>query len=539
MEQERQARALALQVETGAPSDDEALAQRLRAFLKEAPRGRSSVEVRLLLARVLLRQGQAREANREAMAVLQSRALLPRHRDTAQLIQAETLLGSRQEEQALAILLPLQGQLFEMSEKRACARDILEASLLAGKYELVLPSLLERLRVERFSAERAKELIDQSLARIPATSLAPLEAPLVSAPSDQELVELLTVRLESRLTDLAIAQNDAELAREVLRRKPSWLRGTTDYEALIKMTLLLEDEARVIGHRVGIVLGGATTIERSRSIEVMAGVDSSLRHQEKIAILSEEDSGSVSEALSRLTAEGASILVAGYGSESALEALRFAEERHVPVLAVAPPESVPPLQFGFRAGPSEESAQSALAHYASELKLATPSVASEENCGLSAAHFVGPLIVMAGRECLGLLSTNESASPLFLGLDVSGQAAFPGRVTYYLRSHLFPSRVELRSGPRGDSAAREHRPERFYEKLGEDLGALILAALRSMPEGDFADRKAVLEHYSAVRERLLAARAPLATTQEQGFTAENSLSQTLGVQRFSAGTKQR
>ncbi|MGC4020337.1 MAG: hypothetical protein QM793_14670 [Muricomes sp.] len=526
MRLEKEARALEIAVETGEPENDAALVLRLEAFLAKVKTGRASVEVRLMLAKVLLRLGQETRANHEAFVVLEQHGILPRHRDGAKLIQAETLLRSGQAALAIDILAPLLGQLFDLADRRACARFLVEASLVAPRYELVFKALLDWLELERMPVSSLTVEIDKTLAKIPVATLRKLPAPAATKPESEMLREVLVERVERRLTDTAVEQNDAELAREVLRRKPNWLRGTPEYEALVKLSSLLEEEAKVIGRRVGIVLGGKSGLERSRGVALMMGFVDELGTAKKsdVSVLSEDDGGSVSEALSRLTSDGASLLIAGFRAETSLEALRFAEDRKVAVLAIAPPLAVPPSSFGFSAGPADEMAEGVLRRVAKEKGFPEPVLVSEESCDLAPGATKSPLLLLAGPDCLRVMLRGSSDVPFLLGLDVSAEPLPLGREIFFLRSHDFPAARRTRGGlSQAGADEKTPRAKGFYELLGHDLARLVALSFEALPDRELEDRAAVLARYSELRDRLLRAKAELATTRLSGFTPQNSL----------------
>lgn len=493
----------------------------LERFVRSAPPGYAHDLVLLALARRHLDRGDLDAATREVGVLLARPSVSDAHKDRARLLEAALLTRRGEPARALRSLELLRGRLFEAAEKRLFAREYLRAVLDAGRRDLVLEALLARLVLESYPTERARAEADKVLFSIDAAGLREMPLPGRDDPTSAVYAALVEERVEARLAGVALAKRDAELAREVLRRNPEWLRGTADYEELVLLTKLLVDEAKVVGRRVGIVLGGATPLERSRSLLVMAGFERELEAlgETNVTVVAEEDSGSASEALSRLAAEGALLLIAGFRETVALEALQFAEDRKMVVLAVAPPESTPPLEFGFLAGPSPERTRRMLEEAAKAERFSFD-IVTDENCRASGA--VEALVVAAAPDCLRRLVASQSASRYFLGLDVSGEPLERGLAAFHLASRAFPGDGNLLlSERRGEGATKA--PSRFYEFLGRDLARLSREALSALPPTLARDREVVRQRYAQLGASLLGARASLETTDARGFSEARAL----------------
>lgn len=517
-------------VERAEVPEDAGAAETLEAlerFVRTAPSGYARDLVLLALARRHLELGDLASAAREVQSLLARPSASEAHRDRARLLEAALDTRRGAPERALTTLDGLRGRLFETGEKRLFAREYLRAVLESGRKDLVLEALLARLVLESAPPERARAEADKVLFSIDAAELREMPLPGLGDASRRVYATLVEERVEARLAGVALAQRDAELAREVLRRNPEWLRGTEDYEELVLLTKLLVDEAKVVGRRVGIVLGGRTSLERSRSLLVLAGFERELAvlGETAISVIAEEDVGSAPEALSRLAAEGALLLVAGFREPAALEALQFAEDRRMVVLAVAPPASVPPLDFGFVAGPSPERAERLLEEAAQRDGLAFETVHDESCRGGGGAH---SLIVAAAPDCLRKLAALGEAHRFFLGMDVSGEPLERGVVAFHLASHRFPGAGSLVLSERRDEG-RTAAPTRFYELLGRDLARLAREALSKLPPTLARDREVVRQRYAELRTALLDARASLETTEARGFSEARALDYSLRV----------
>ncbi len=493
----------------------------LERFVRQAPPGYAHDLALLALARRHLERGELDAATSDVGVLLARSSVSEAHRDRARLLEAALETRKGRADRALRSLELLRGRLFETSEKRFFAREYLRAVLEAGRKELVLEALLALLVLENYPAERARAEADKVLFSMDPADLREMPLPGLSDKSRRLHAALVEERVEARLAGAALGKRDAELAREVLRRNPAWLRGTPDYEELVLLTKLLADEAQVVGRRVGIVPRGQTPPARSRSLLLMAGFERELDvlGESDVSVVAEEGAGSVSEALSRLAADGALLLIAGFQESVALEALQFAEDRKMVVFVVAPPESVPPLDFGFVAGPSPGYSRRLLEE-AATTEGAAFDVVTDADCRVSGP--VEALLVDAAPDCLRRLVAMRSARRYFLGIDVSGEPLERGVVAFHLSSRTFPGDSNLvLSARRGQDATRP--PARFYELLGRDLARLGREALGMLPSTVARDRDVVRERYAQLKSSLLQVRVPLETTAARGFSETRTL----------------
>jgi hypothetical protein len=78
-------------------------------------------------------------------------------------------------------------------------------------------------------------------------------------------------------------------------------------------------------------------------------------------------------------------------------------------------------------------------------------------------------------------------------------------------------------------APQHFEPSDWYFSLGVDLSRLLVEALRNFPETQVTDKEEVRVHHDKVRSALLDARAPLMTTEAQGFTSAGRIQRNLRV----------
>src|SRR5690606_30949652 len=147
--------------------------------------------------------------------------------------------------------------------------------------------------------------------------------------------------LLAHLMRSAVRDNDAALARRLMRSPASKLGDVATRDALARLASGGELARRVVGRTVGLVLSLGTREARLRSSELSAGVTYALglpeseKDPEAVRLLVKDDRDGMRAALGALASDGASILIAGVDQAGGDAAVSFAEEAAIPVMTVA------------------------------------------------------------------------------------------------------------------------------------------------------------------------------------------------------------
>ncbi len=553
---QRELRSLEERWEVASKGERVQLRPLLTTFVEEHGTDPSVARARLLLGRSYLDEGLLPEAEDAVKPVL---AGAPgRTRDEAEVIQAGVDNRRGDAERALGRLAPLEGKLFSAEARDLFARERVRAALSTRRWRLGVDAMTGWLALNERRKSETENWVRAALHEFPITALSLLLADWEKEPArpeEREAREWIEREVIQLLTREALAKKDARLSRELLAHSPIWLRASESGDQLAILATQAEEAARVVGRVVGIVLGGQTTVERRRNLQVVTGLleGLGLGHggTEELRVVAEEDRGSTAATLAALSSQGASLLIAGATQESALLALKFAEARQVPVIALtAPDEPMPDLQYGFVLGESERAQRSALERgleaqgihetvlvgdggVPCEGAATRPDLPTFPIASWSSAK-VRAFTVLGDPSCvrqLGAQSVGLSPRPLLaVGLEAAEGPWPAGAGVLSLTAGAFPSRQigEPSDRPTPERVARPPVAG-WFEVLGADLSLLSRAVLGQLPLTPVSEESEVRARHDRVRAALLGVDVELRSTSARGFSGQHTMARTLSV----------
>lgn len=541
----------------------------LERFVAEYGSDPSARRARLLLAQIALMERRLSSAEEILLPILGGP--FGPARDEAEVILAaiENRRGNYQN--ALDRLAPLEGKLLSREARDQYARERASAAIAARRWRLTLDAMIAWL-VESDNSRHVKEWTEAAIVQIPPVALSRLLADWEEAetPALAEANDWVRRVVIEHLSGEALRTKDAHLARDLLERSPPWLRAGKNGDALSVLAALAQKEARIIGVGVGVLMGGASEEVERRSARVGAGIVRGLdlgRADGALAgikMLAAENRGSTSTALGTLTGLGASVLVAGFDADGATEAMAFAEARKVPVILMHQPRERTKSAYGFVFGVGQEiqvDAVQANERFRDKWKMVGEGGTACPAKGTRPGTTTLPweewrdegrraVLVLADSSCCSRVYSELAQTPwapeIIFGLEGADTKAFGARAPLRLSSGSYP-RVEAAplSGQMSENekailegkAPPQLEAGDFYYSLGVDVARLLAEALRHFPEAQVTEREEVRDHYEKVRAALLDARAPLLTSDAQGFTSDGELSRTVQIQGLSGGVK--
>ncbi len=505
-----------------------------------------------LLAWVMMEEGYFAQA--EALAnVVQARTRAGNTNDLGRTIQGAALRRRGKPEESLRVLTPLVSKLIDAWTRSLLNEEIVQSALAAKQWQRALELMGVWLR-EASPDERdgVKARITQNLVAEPSAQLLRMldRAPGIEiallAEEEREMRKLIAQQLATSARE----KRDVELAQHLLRSSGALLGDQGDAIARLASGVT---KARVEARTVGLLLSMRTDETRRRGAELTDGVIHGLglpgpwRDGEATAgrgsaarLVSRDDHGTsdrIDDALAALSADGASILIAGVDGEEAAAASRFAEQNQIPVLLLRPAakgESVPPGRFTFLLGEDPVAVEDALAEAIAAKGAAPVAIVAED----PRRHGALPVGVTALRAC------SEATSPL-RPLGVSGivlgaacareaiAAAGSTRIVFgaglelgdavlpagSLRAQagIFPIEA-ARMSPAAAPWMKDHAsPPNWWAGLGHDAAVLARAGVLALPERGTEDPKEVADRRVLAAQALGAAEADLWTTAARGF----------------------
>jgi hypothetical protein len=530
---------------------------RLLAFKRSFPGDELAHLAETLLAWIALDRGEAHVA--EVRARLAEKAAGPGTvADVARTVQGAALRRQGQPEAALALLDPLVSKLIDGWARALFNAEIVEAAIEAGRWERALGLMSVWLR-EAGPEERAtvRGHLDRSLDRVPPAELGRWLDRAHGIELGQAAEEELEIRrlVAHELAVLARTSKDVELAQHLLAASGSLLGDQGDAVASLAAGA---SKARVEAHTVGLLLSLRDDRTRRRGADVADGVAHGLGLPGGSArLVTRDDHGAperIDEALAALSADGASIVIAGSDEAEATAAAAFAEAHQIPVLLLRAPApaaagaaaSKPRYTFvvGVEPGDLEAALIGALASRgAAPIAIVTdeplrPRPARAEvtvvrGCGEAGAPWkplgVGGVVLSAPPDCARVAVA--AAAPLRLrfaaGIEADPRALPPGSLT--ATAGLFPMAAEG-SSPALQGWLRSHRaPPSWWAALGHDAAVLAWAGVSALPAQGTEDPREVAQRRAWAASALSAAEAPLWTTEAKGFGGARALPRAIGV----------
>ncbi|XXY54945.1 hypothetical protein WME91_27820 [Sorangium sp. So ce269] len=323
----------------GARAERLALEPELLAFRKRYPGDDLARVAETHLAWIALERGDIRRAE-SLSAEIEARGRGATG-DIARVLRGAALRRAGKPKPAYGVLRPLVSKVIDPYVRSLLNEEVTAAAMEAGAWTQAVELMSVWLR-EASDDDRAavRAQIGALLRKVPIERLVgALRAGQAAGEVVEPEVDLRSLIAE-RLAIVARERRDVALAKELLDRAGPLLGAQGD--ALSELWTGA-GTARVEPPTVGLLLSTRTQQSRRRGVEVAAGVAHGLgllRPGSDARLVSRDvgGEGSVDEALSSLTAEGAAVLIAGSDREQATAAAKFARANAIPVLLVHPPE---------------------------------------------------------------------------------------------------------------------------------------------------------------------------------------------------------
>ncbi|WP_437723864.1 hypothetical protein [Sorangium sp. So ce861] len=489
--------------------------------------------------------------------------------DLARVLRGAALRRAGKPKPAFGVLRPLVSKVIDAYVRSLLNEEVTTAAMEAGAWTQAVELMGVWLR-EADDDDRAaiRAQIGALLRKVP---LAHLVAAMRAGEAAGEVVDPqvdLRSLVAERLAIVARERRDVALAKELLDRAGALLGNQGD---AISELAAGAGTARVEPPTVGLLLSTRTSESRRRGVEIAAGVAHGLgllRPGSDARLVSRDDGGqgSVDEALSSLTAEGAAVLIAGSDREQATAVAKFARTNAIPVLLVHPPEPAA-LDGAFVFVVGEEPARGidVLAAALAE-RGARPVALVGGDAGAPPAALAERGVAVA-LPCDAAFDPRALRPPAVRGLLLAGDApcaeqairAAPRGVTLALgfeaavppppgslvaTAGLFPlvaapagAQPPPGAGGAGSAGAgaalavwlaTHPSPPSFWAALGRDAGVLAWAGVQRLPKTGTEDPAEVKARRLAAASALSSAAVELWTTSATGFGGKRVLPRVVG-----------
>jgi len=553
------------------------LERRLTAFVQRYPTDPQGRWVRVYLAWIAIQQKRLDIAER--WLALAEPGPAGAASDLAGVVGAALELARGDAATAYRQLLELSGKLIDADDRLLCLDQLVLAALADRRYRAAVGHVLElAAQAARRHRERTWRALVPRLASIP---LPELEASLPSVSANQiqsasvtpaeraAAVDWTRRTLLELLSRSALDEQDVALAQRLVAAPEAASSDDLDKSQLLLLATRGSLERTVRGRALGLVLELGDELVSQRSIDVATGISMTLdlpaqaeQHDPLMLVTRQVEQGNVADALARLAGDGASLLVAGLGPESARQASEFAAQSGMPVLllhepAPEPSEPARPVAavassafvLGVDGARANDVLNEALEQrFRGAIRVGSAEAPCPENdeqldALLSAASANGRrprLEFDAGPSCARqvLMHLPRTTRPLVLGfgldaLAVAWDDAPPADEMWGVGAGRLPNLGGPRDGLVSLWLARKGRPPVWYEALGHDAAKIASLAIGPAPSEVLRDLESVRGVYRAVRERLVM--QPLGglwTAEGERFDAERRLPRQLRAERL-------
>lgn len=484
-------------------------------------------------------------------------------RDDADVVRGAVLLRRGDARRAIALLRPLDGKIIDAHFRDAFDAELADAAVRTGDAPRAISAMRRWLRrTPRAEAAAVRERIAALVALMDEKTL----VFSLTEPLPEEDDDVVVGELAARLARLARERRDAVLARFLLERVPDRLGADADPLASIAARA---SGAVVAPRTIGLLVSTRRTELTRRGVEVASGIAHALREaapgslaavdrdQVRATLLvrdAQADLAAVPDAVARLAADGAGVVIAGFDRAEADAVARYATTVHLPIVLLTPP-SVPPPEGGriFVVGEDGRRAREALlaalggAQHARVAVLASDpgevgateaaagaSVVAVQPCGASLefarAADADAVVVDGGPDCardaIGHAEGRRRELTLAFGLDAGTEEAAEG---FLARAGKVPVRGEVQGSIAMWRAPSAVGPG-WWAALGHDAGLLASAALvEAGGTGVARDAVAVEARRAAIAAVLARVERPLWTTSSSGFGGGRVLSRSIEV----------
>jgi hypothetical protein len=475
--------------------------------------------------------------------------------DVCRAVEGAALRRQGRAKEALDLLLPLVSKLIDPWARALLNREAVQSAVDAQRWTVALGLMRVWLR-EATQDERAgaRAAIEQGLAQAPTPELLALLEEPQTADEDLEIRKLTA----QRLAFVARAGKDVQLAQRLLSRAGALLGDQADVVAQLAAGA---SRARVEARTVGLLLSLRDDATRRRGTEIAQGVAFGLGLPGSTArLVTRDDHGAkerIEEALAALSADGASVLIAGNDEVEADIAATFADAHKIPVLLLRAP-SIDRGPFTFVVGVDGGTMLAALVASLSAHGVARAALVGDElavadaprpptdpliarSCAepvgtwrtLGVGGIVLPAPVACTKETLGAAAALHLR--LAVGLDHDALALPAG--TLLATAGAFPfaePSTSLRGWTPGHGA-----PPSWWAALGRDAAVLAWAGVQGLPLQGTEEPSEVDARRAQAGASLAAARVELWTSEAAGFGGARVLPRTLVVREIGAAVRHR
>lgn len=561
------------------------LEQRFRQFAILHSRDPLVPVVQAYLAILLAEQGRTSEA--ASIVQVYSQEPSGATRDLFEVVKAYVMRKGGHANEALALLQPLAGKIIDAAARALLLEELSMAALEAHvDYEAIGYFDAWLVGTTGPDHERARERIQELLQKLPSVVLESSYQAMRSNGASKQGAraqhnagyskEIRTL-VGERLSHIAVEEGDTVLARWLLDPSAGVTPSSLQHQVGLGELASSRRGIRAIeGRSVGLLLPAGTLGRLTEAADVLRGLSFALGLPDAKArtrlVVREggEQVKQIQQALEELAGEGVSVVVAGFDPDTAHRALAWGDASNIAVVALTPPLVPRALRHGFVAGQDTPAQLKVLAEgwkHTSTLArrqaifLSGTRVPDDELKGVA-----DPPIEMAwpcddpfddllreqkpsGYWVSGALSCTSGLlrQLVRIGKERSGIAEVGLATTLESYSAQVPSGVTVTQltvaagilpiMPKTAEAAlitevgtyenRYGLVPNYWASLGHDVGVLALRATKPLPDDRTTSDQQVYMRRALVEAGMMAAEAPLWSTNARGFASQRQLARAL------------
>jgi hypothetical protein len=503
-----------------------ALELQLRTFVERYPDQDPTRLAKAYLAWVLYQKGELVVAERWIEPNL--RGPEGRAKDFSQVVEAALMTEHGRPFDALKQLRPLQGKIIDPVERFLATEQLVKSALAANLYAEALGYMVDWIdQAPERDRTAILQTIESHIGRIPENYL---ERSLdeLEAEQDESNTATSSGRVSHRhwlfqtltrhLAAVALRTKDVDLAARIIERNPA-LALDPNSGPLVQLATGGEPPATIAGHTIGLLIETEAPLARRRAASVAAGIAFALAQpagkQAGVRLVFEQATGDTGLALSKLSAEGAALIVAGVDAPSSDGAARYAQVTHAPVLLLSAAETHSPFAFtlGVEAAEQEKLLSSFLVNQGARTLTFGPLAQTCRHADTPPpvqewqTQQVSGVVILTDETCASeVLRTARSlhfAPRVAFGLEAA-RTQFERTTSdtlLWLTAGHFPSSD---NEPESLVAFRQRagRDPNWYEVLGRDAAQIAIEVLSALPELMSTEPSAVADYHSQVRERV-------------------------------------
>lgn len=528
----------------------------LTSFVQHYPTDPQGRWARIYLAWISLQRGDPTLARR--WLALAETGPAGAASDLLEVVRASLMLVAGQANPAYTRLLELQGRLIDEDDRLLCLDQLVLAALASEHYREAVAYLADlAAQAARRYRERMWRTLEPRLAQIPLgileeslphLSTSSLQNASVRPAERAAAIDWLRHEILDLLSRSAINQRNVELAQRLVATASGEANDAEKTELLWLATeggVTPSIQQRTVG--LALEIGDARL--RQRSVEVAAGIALTLDlasgtpDAQRITLqtrhMEDAEATSLDEALARLAADGAGLIVAGFEPISARLAAEFSRQRHVPVLLLHEPagDRADLPASAYVVGSDDSLANDAVYRVLTRRAAAPITLGAEgspcpsqgDDPLLAPASSASPpltaLLIAGDAHCAEsvFMALGESRRRFSFGLGLNALGALDdllGQVPGQEVWAVGVGRLPRFDGPRDATLSRwfaiKNRAPTWYESLGHDVARLSEAALPPPPVEVVREPARVAGFYARVRQRLAAATLSDAWSSETG-----------------------